>query len=390
MRKSVVFLEQQSWFGGAQRVLGAALDSIGPEYERIVTFPDRGPFRSALEDKEIETMDLPIGDYRPGRKSGLEKITFAWRSLYCGLKLAAFIRRREIALVYINGPRCMPAGVLAAWLTRRPAIFHLHLFLTRKLDITLVALLARRVSRILACCQAAGALLLDVDHRLASKTDVVYNPLPAPERQLAPQERGASRSPSDRITIGMVGRITEKKGQLFLLRAVGGLPSEIRDKVQLLIVGAEAPKCLPDFVYSQSLRAEAARLGIENQITWTGHLADARPCYALMDLLVHPALPPEALSLVILEALDSGVPVVAARTGGIPEMVRDGFNGLLVPPGDEEALRDALQRILESEATRKSLQAGARAGLDSRFLPERFSFSIRNVVGQFCPEQERP
>jgi glycosyltransferase involved in cell wall biosynthesis len=109
-----------------------------------------------------------------------------------------------------------------------------------------------------------------------------------------------------------------------------------------------------------------------------------------MDLLVHPALPPEALSLVILEALDSGVPVVAARTGGIPEMVRDGFNGLLVPPGDEEALRDALQHILESEATRKRLQAGARAGLDSRFLPERFSVSIRNVVGQFCPEQERP
>ena len=387
MRKSVVFLEQQSWFGGAQRVLGVALDSIGPEYERIVTFPDRGPFRSALEEKDIETMDLPIGDYRPGKKSVLEKINFAWRSLYCGLKLAAFIRRREVALVYINGPRCMPAGVLAAWLTRRPSIFHLHLFLTRKLDITLVALLARRVSRILACCQAAGASLLTVDQRLASKTDVVYNPLPEPQK-CVPQERGASRPPSNRITIGMVGRITEKKGQLLLLRAVGGLPSEIRDKVQLLIVGAEAPRCLPDFVYGQSLRAEAIRLGIEKQITWTGHLSDTRPCYASMDLLVHPALPPEALSVVILEALDAGVPVVAARTGGIPEMVRDGFNGLLVPAGDEEALRDALKLVLENDTTRKRIQAGARSGLDSRFLPERFSSSIRSVVGQFCPQQE--
>ena len=63
MRTSVVFLEQQSWVGGAQRVLEAALNSIGPEYERIVTFPDRGPFRSALEERDIETMDLPIARY---------------------------------------------------------------------------------------------------------------------------------------------------------------------------------------------------------------------------------------------------------------------------------------------------------------------------------------
>jgi len=386
MKKAVVFLEQQSWFGGAQRVLGTVLDSIAPEYERIVTFPDHGPFRSTLEEKNIETVDLPIGDYRPGKKTFVEKFTFACRSLYCGVKLASFIRRRNVALIYINGPRCMPAGVLAAWLTRRPAIFHLHLFLTRKLDIALVALLARRVSRIVACCEAAGASLLDVDRRLAVKTDVVYNPLPEPETRLAREEQGAWRC-SDRITIGMVGRITENKGQLLLLRAVGGLPAQIRAKVQLLIVGAEAPRCVPDLVYGQTLRAEAARLGIEDQITWTGHLSDTRPCYASMDVLVHPALPPEALSIVILEALDSGVPVVAARTGGIPEMIRDGFNGLLVPPGDEVALRQALEVVLENDAARARLQAGARSGLDNRFLPERFSFSIRSVIGEFCPQE---
>jgi glycosyltransferase involved in cell wall biosynthesis len=389
MRRSVVFLEQQSWTGGAQRVLEAALDSIGTDYERIVAFPGRGPFRSALEEKAIETIDLPIGDYRPGKKSFVEKVAFGWRSLVCGLKLASFIRRRRVALVYINGPRCMPAGVLAAWLTRRPAIFHLHLFLTRRLDITLVALLARRVSRILACCQAAGALLLDRDHRLASKTDVVYNPLPQVANRTSSPVSRTTRSSSDRITIGMVGRITEKKGQLMLLRAVGGLSSEIRGRVQLLIVGAEAPACLPDFVYAQSLRAEATRLGLDGQVTWTGYLADTSPCYAAMDVLVHPALPPEALSIVILEALNSGVPVVATMTGGIPEMIQDGFNGLLVPPGDELALRQALELILENDQVRERLQEGARSGLDYRFLPERFSFSIRSVIGELCPQHER-
>jgi len=68
-------------------------------------------------------------------------------------------------------------------------------------------------------------------------------------------------------------------------------------------------------------------------------------------------------------------------------MIRDGFNGLLVPPGDEVALRQALEVVLENDAARARLQAGARSGLDNRFLPERFSFSIRSVIGEFCPQE---
>jgi glycosyltransferase involved in cell wall biosynthesis len=284
----------------------------------------------------------------------------------------------------------MPAGVLAAWLTRRPAIFHLHLFLTRKPELALVAFLARRVSRILACCQAAGASLLDVDRRLAAKTDVVYNPLPASRALLdRPGLFVPTRAATDCITLGIVGRITERKGHLLLLRAVGGLPSKIRDKVRILIVGSEAPGCLPDFVYAQALRAEATRLRLEKQVTWAGYIADTTPYYASMDILVHPAFPPEALSIVVLEALNSGVPIIATKTGGIPEMVQDGFNGLLVPPGDEDALRHALELILQDPVIRERLQTGARHGLDNRFLPERFSFSIRSVIGEFCPQQER-
>jgi len=70
-------------------------------------------------------------------------------------------------------------------------------------------------------------------------------------------------------------------------------------------------------------------------------------------------------------------------------MIQDGFNGLLVPPGDDISLRRALKLILENDAARERLQAGARAGLDHRFRPERFSFSIRRVIGELCPQQDR-
>src|SRR5688572_11799195 len=126
MRRTIVFVEQQSWPGGAQRVLEATLEAIGPDYDCIVAFPDEGTFRSALEKQKVETLDLPIGNYQPGRKSLLEMASFAWRSVYWGARLAAVIHRRQIALVYVNGPRGLPAGVLAAWLTGRPEIGRAH------------------------------------------------------------------------------------------------------------------------------------------------------------------------------------------------------------------------------------------------------------------------
>ena len=379
MKKAIVFLEQQSWLGGAQRVLEATLDAIAGEYDCVVAFPGPGPFRSALEARNIETIDLRIGDYRPGEKSWPEAAAFLWRSLYCGLKLAMVVRRRRIALIYINGPRCLPAGILAARLTRRPAVFHLHLILNRRLESALVARLSRRVSEIVACSGAAADSLSDRDRRLSPKIRVLHNPLPPSGiRRAVPSHRIASR-----FTVGIVGRVTETKGHHLLLRALGTLPSQLRDKVRILVVGSGAPGCEADRRYTADLRAEAVRQGLEEQIVWAGYQSDPGPYYASMDVLAHPALV-EAMCLVILEALQQGVPVIAARTGGIPEVVKDGSNGLLVPPDDADALGEALRLFLENGVVRGRLQAGARAGLDSRFWPETYSAGARETIMELC------
>jgi glycosyltransferase involved in cell wall biosynthesis len=350
MRQPIVFLEQQSWLGGAQRVLESVLDSAADEYDTIVAFPDRGAFRSALEKRNVPTIDLPIGNYAPGAKSFPERVAFAWRSLLCGFRLATVIRRKRIALVYINGPRLLPAGVIAAWLTGRPTIFHLH-------------------------------LVLDHDPRLAAKTRVVYNPL----RQLRKLDvvGQLAMSHHDQITVGVVGRITEKKGQHLLLRAVSTLPTELREKVRLLIVGSAAPGCEPDRLYAERLRAEVLRYGLESRIVWAGHQADPASSYASMDVLVHPALT-EAMGLVILEALASGIPVIASRTGGTPEAVRDGLNGLLVSLENESELSMSLALFLSSREVRERLKAGASQGLDSRFSMETFSSSVRAAIRSLC------
>ena len=383
MRRTILFLEQQSWRGGAQQVLEATLDAVDGVYNCIVAFPDSGPFRTDLEQRLVETMDLPSGTYSTGRKSVLEMVAFAWRSIYCGFKLARFVRRKGISLLYINGPRCLPAGVLASWLTGRPTIFHLHLILKRRPDVLLATLLSRRVSRIVACSRAAAASLLVKDGQLLAKTEVLYNPLR--RQSAAPIESSkAEYVRSDRITLGMVGRITETKGHHLLFQAVSRLPSTLRDQTQLLIVGAAAPGCASDLRYARFLEAEALRLGLDKIVHWAGYQSEPGSYYAAMDVLIHPALA-EAMGIAILEALDRGVPVIAARTGGIPEVVQDGVNGLLVSLHDENALSEAITAFLTNASFRDHLRAGAHHGVDQRFSMEVFTSGIRATIGKLCP-----
>ena len=364
-------------------MLEATLDSTDGVYDAIVSFPESGSFRAALERRSIETIDVRIGSYAPGRKSLLQMAAFVWRSVYCGLKLAAFIRGRRIALLYINGPRCLPAGVLAAWLTGRPTIFHLHLILERRLDVYLARLCSRRVSRIVACSHAAAASLSGNDARLASKTHVLYNPLRRSAGTCVLPFRGKDAR-DGRITIGVVGRITERKGHHLLLEAVGQLPADLRERIQLLVVGEAAPGCASDLQYRRFLSNEAARLGLQDQIVWTGHQTELASHYASMDVMVHPALT-EAMCIAILEALHSGIPVIAARTGGNPEVIQDGVNGLLVSVQDRNALAQALTLFLTNDEVRDRLRTGARQGVDQRFSMEVFSSRIRATIEELCP-----
>jgi glycosyltransferase involved in cell wall biosynthesis len=384
MKKRILFLEQQSWLSGAQRVLETVLDSIAPEFEPLVAFPDCGEFCKKLQKRSIGTLIVPLGAYQSGQKSILEMLAFAGRSLWCGLKLASVIRKKRIDLIYINGPRCLPAGVLASILTGRPAVFHLHLTLCRKPEVALVAHLARRVARVISCSRAAAQPLVDADPRLASKIQIFNNPVIDRSRPTAgvPME---AKSPTQ-FTLGMVGRITETKGQERLLNAVGALPAALRDKIRVMFVGAPAPGNLADLAYSRRLRRRGAQVDLPHEVLWTGYQEDPTPFYASMDALVQPsaANAGEAMPLAVLEALREGIPVIASRTGGIPEVVQDGENGLLVPPGDESALTRALQRFIEDYTLRARLREGARVTLTQQFSVEDFRLRIRALIEELA------
>jgi len=382
----ILFLNQQSWRAGAERVLDEVIRAVEPDFLPLVAFPDDGPFAADLRSRNVETVLFPLGRYQSGPKSLTDMMAFPPRSVYCGFGLAAVIRRRKMSLVYINSPRWLLAGVIAARLTGRPSIYHLHMTLSRRADLFVAAHTARHVTRVLACSQTAARSLLKGDPSLGGIMQVVYNPVRRPASGASVQsldDTPAQLRGSGSLIVGVVGRITGQKGQHVALEAVGRLIAQGLN-VRLVFVGAPEPHSADDRAYLSTLQSSAGRLNLGDRVYWAGYQDDPNRFYAVFDVLVIPSTVSEGLPLVALEAMQWGVPVIGSAVGGIIEVVHDGVNGLLVPPGDDERLASSLARLLADPELRARLGSGARSSVDSRFSIDVFHNTLQQILRKLC------
>lgn len=168
--------------------------------------------------------------------------------------------------------------------------------------------------------------------------------------------------PAGVFTIGAVGRLSDEKGYELLIRAVDHLIREGND-VALLIAGEGSQR--------DKLEALLAGLGRGDRIRLLGFQSDVIPLYEAMDLFVLSSLR-EGLPNVVLEAMALEVPVVATRIAGIPKLIEDGRNGLLVEPGSIDALAEAIARTMNDPALRLLLQREGRTTVESNH-----SFAVR-------------
>jgi sugar transferase (PEP-CTERM/EpsH1 system associated) len=162
----------------------------------------------------------------------------------------------------------------------------------------------------------------------------------------------------DAIVIGTIGRMAPIKDQMNLAQAFVRLLTtapEFADRVRLVLVGdGETRTDIEAFLEASNARA----------LCWLpGYRDDADSLYQLLDIFALPSRR-EGISNTILEAMASGLPVVATRVGGNPEIVADGVNGTLVPPEDPQALADALLAYLQDPTLlRRHGQAGRERAL---------------------------
>lgn len=257
--------------------------------------------------------------------------------------------RRDVALVHIHvshGWSCRRKLLFYAMarLWRRPVVWQVHssgfLAYVRAagpIEHRLVAGALRR--------SRAVAFVSELDRRgLIEELDlpatvVVRHGVPA-----------ASSPPPPGDVVLALGEVGAAKGSFVLIRAFA-LVRRLVPTARLVLAGSGA---------LAEARAEAGRLGIEDAVELPGW-TDEHAKRALLDraaVVAHPSFA-EALPMAVLEALAAGRPVVAARVGGIPEVIDHGRNGLLVEPGDEEGLAEALVRVLADVRLRRTLSRSA-------------------------------
>ncbi len=171
------------------------------------------------------------------------------------------------------------------------------------------------------------------------------------------------KSDPESLTITMVGRITPLKGHPYFLKAMALVVRQL-PKVKIQIIG-DAP--LKKQAYKEELLLLTKRLGLSEHVEFMGNRRDIPELLSKSDCLVLSTITQEAFGRVIIEAQAAGVPVVATRVGGVSEIIDHEKTGLLVLPKDEQAMAQAVVRLLTHRDFAQSLVVQARKKIDERY-----------------------
>jgi len=301
----------------------------------------------------------------------------------CGLPravraLRAIAIRHGASLLYSHGswPHHLAAEATRGWASGRPgAVWHVHTAFSRANGVA-ARVMARRgdVRAIVAVSESAAAPYA----RLGPPVDVVYNGVDLEAGEQAAQSKHLRHQLSiadDAFIFGYAGRLVAHKGiyvladaALEVLRAVSG--------AHFVLLGGNPPGL--DVI--GPLRQRFDESGVGNRVHLTGYVDDVVRWMAGFDVAVVPSTYADPCPLALLEALSAGVPVVASKIGGIPELVENGRSGWLVTPGNAPVLAAALKQLSTDPAARRAAGAAARAEAMARFDERRTIDRVASIL----------
>ena len=353
---NILFLDQFSEMGGAQRCLADLLPAVAARgWTAHVAAPGNGP---------LGTYRLPLSPYRSGRKTLADVMRFRGDLRRVSDAIEWLVRETRADMLYVNGPRILPfvrAG--------RPVIFHAHSFLNRRYAAALVGSALRRTrATLIANCRYVATPLA----RHVRATHIVYNGA-APATSAREPYLGPPR-------IAMIGRISPQKGQAELVRAARLLP-----EFRFTICGAPLFDDADAHLYERDVRRLAADLPVE----FTGWREDIGPVLAATDLLVVPSVQPEATTRVILEAFAARVPVLASNNGGIPEVVAHNQTGFLIESMAAGRLAAQIGNLCRDRARLEEVANRGHDAWRARYTLEIYQRGILSIMETVGPSARR-
>ena len=368
--------------GGAERLLYTNLKHFDAQQVRstvITVYPDATHWLEPIKALGVETFCLNCNTPR---------------DIPRGVRtLRAWLRENKPDVIHSHLWAANIIGRIAGRLTKTPVISSIHNpdhEAEAWADGADVSLMKRRVVRELdrwtahkACDRmiAVSEYVKQSAHRQLGvsldEIEVVYNPIdvdliraePTTDRAELLRTHGL---PPDSLLLLNVARVSPQKGLIYALRA---LPEILRQypTVHLLSVGGTT-----DPAWRKQVENEAATLGVADHFHLLGARRDVIDFLRACDVFIFPSLY-EGLGIALIEAMAAGCACVASSAGPIPEVVTDGEDGILVPPGDPQALATAVSRLLSDESLRARLGTAASETALRRFRPEESAATLTRI-----------
>ena len=319
--------------GGGEHSFLELLSRLSPSWKPIAMIPGKGDLLRRLQKKNIQTQVIPLPALRPW---------FVFEILSNLRSLFSVCKRYHPDFIYANGSRAAFYGGIIARILDLPVVWHCRI---THPDIYLDFFLTRLCSHIVCNSHATAKRF---EKGLLSKVTVIYNGL-----DLKWLKENTIKKPfqikDEWKIILVVARISKWKRHDLALSAFEHI-AKVDSKVHLICVGAKDILEPEWWFHLQELTRHSA---FSDRIHWVGQVDDVRPWYRIAHMLVL-ASENEPFGRVLVEAMACGVPVIATKSGGVPEIVRHDKDGLLVRSCDDHELAKAIAKLLKNESLRKS------------------------------------
>jgi L-malate glycosyltransferase len=275
------------------------------------------------------------------------------------VRMLSILRRIRPDILAFNTPRPILLGSLATRISRVPVmiVFRRVNFPLRRNFITRLkyswgidCIVA--ISESISCQLQADGVPLSRIRTVYEGMDLDLYPNREPSRQ---------RLAGERVTVGTVAYLSQEKGLSYLVEAAALIP-DVRRRMRFVIVGEG--ECRRD------LENQVSGEGLQDCFEFVGFQNSPTSYFDRFDIFVLPSLS-EGLSSAILTAMATRVPVVATHVGGIPELIRHGENGLLVPPADAVSIARAIERLADNPEEAFRMGQAGRLRLEKDFTLER-------------------
>lgn len=380
---NILFLHAGAEMYGADKVMLDLIKRLDKnKYNPLVILPTDGVLVDALEKENIKVvvMPYPIMRRRYFNLKGL--IQYAYGMVKYTNKITKMAKEQHINLIHTNTAATLE-GSFVSKILHIPQLWSIHeIIVSPKIMYTVTSKLIAKYSSITITDSKAVK-----DHLDASgcfKEDavrVIYNGVDS--NRFKPDNDCSYlydewNIPKDAKIIGMMGRVNSWKGQADFLKAANIILSKFPD-VYTVFVGAAFEG---EEWREKELANEIAQSPYKDRIINKGYRTDSEGIYKLYDVFVLPSTNPDPLPTVVLEAMATGKPIVGYKHGGVCEMVKDGYNGLLAEVRNPKDLAAKIEILLEDNDKRMEMGANSR----KRLLEE---FSIEAYVQNYSAEYDR-